>query len=107
MNHARPLMEGSIRLINLNITCNELLHSHFLQEELQELKEQVMMYESVSQLGIHPLGNSGGSTQLGGATYNAAGVAADDSYSQLGIKSNKGAARDEPGSNSSTPRSYV
>ena len=48
----------------------------FAQSEIRELKEEVMMYESASQLGALPGGPLGGSTV----------PPLDDSYVQLGIK---------------------
>jgi len=53
------------------------VHVYLLyQEEIRELKEQVMMYESVSQFGIFSATSSGFSKTAPGF---------DDSYAQLGI----------------------
>ena len=71
------------------------------QEEVQELKEQVMMYESASQLGVHP----GGTPQATTAPAIKPTLELDDSYAQLGIK--KGAPQSSLAKSAfSTPESY-
>ena len=62
----------------------------FLQAEISDLKEQVIMYESASQYGVF---QNGSSMQSKLSSIKNVDSIMDDSYAQLGIKRTQSSAR--------------